>query len=59
MSDEGLQRRELLVLDTCLGQGIPVAGNVGGGYADCLDVLADRHICLHRAALRMWEDYGL
>lgn len=26
ISDEGLKRRELLVLDTCLGAGIPVAG---------------------------------
>jgi len=26
ISDEGLTRRELLVLDTCLGGGIPVAG---------------------------------
>ena len=59
ISDEGLYRRELLVLDTCLGYGIPVAGYVGGGYDDDLDVLADRHICLHRAASLMWEQHGL
>jgi hypothetical protein len=52
-------RRELLVLDTCLGAGIPVAGYVGGGYAKDLAVLAERHMALHRAALRMWEDHGL
>lgn len=57
ISDEGLMRRELMVLDTCLGQGVPVAGYVGGGYSADLDVLADRHICLHRAALQMWDDY--
>jgi len=50
---------QALVLDTCLSQGVPVAGLVGGGYAKDLDVLADRHIALHRMALRMWIDHGL
>jgi acetoin utilization deacetylase AcuC-like enzyme len=59
ISDAGLMRRELLVLDTCLGLGVPVAGYVGGGYDADLDVLADRHICLHRAAAQMWQDHGL
>ena len=48
-----------MVLDTCLGQGIPVAGYVGGGYDEDLDVLADRHVWLHWAAMKMWEDHGL
>lgn len=55
----GLMRRELLVLDTCLGAGVPVAGYVGGGYDTDLDVLAQRHMVLHRAALRVWRDYDL
>lgn len=38
ITDEGLMRREMLVLDTCLGEGIPVAGYVGGGYDDDLEV---------------------
>lgn len=52
-------RRELLVLDTCLGADVPVAGCVGGGYDTDLDVLAERHMVLHKAALRIWRDYGL
>ncbi|PNH03939.1 hypothetical protein TSOC_009972, partial [Tetrabaena socialis] len=59
LSDEGLRRRELLVLDTCLGFGVPVAGCVGGGYDDDLDVLARRHLHLHRAAAELWAQYGL
>jgi hypothetical protein len=55
----GLMRRELLVLDTCLAAGIPVAGYVGGGYAADLDVLAERHMLLHKAAVQMWEGYEL
>lgn len=55
----GLMRRELLVLDTCLAAGVPVAGYVGGGYASDLDVLAERHMLLHKAAVQMWEGYEL
>lgn len=33
LSDDGISRRELMVLDTCLAAGIPVAGLVGGGCA--------------------------
>lgn len=59
LSDEGLARRELLVLDTCLGSDIPVAGVVGGGYHPDLDVLADRHCWLHKAAMELWEAHEL
>jgi hypothetical protein len=47
------------VLDCALAAGVPVAGFVGGGYADCLDTLARRHLHLHRAAAEMWHSYGL
>eukprot|EP00775_Hariotina_reticulata_P004752 gene4752-5002_t len=59
VSDAGLLRRELLVLDTCLSAGVSVAGYVGGGYDRDLDVLAERHMVLHRAALQMWKEHGL
>ncbi|KXZ46890.1 hypothetical protein GPECTOR_39g384 [Gonium pectorale] len=59
LTDAGLARRERLVLDTCLGFGVPVAGFVGGGYDNDLDVLAARHLHLHRAAAELWSDYGL
>lgn len=55
----GLLRRELLVLDTCLAAAVPVAGYVGGGYDKDLNVLAERHMLLHKAALQMWQEYGL
>jgi acetoin utilization deacetylase AcuC-like enzyme len=56
LTDAGLARRELLVLDTCLAAGAAVAAVVGGGYSDDLDVLAARHLHLHRAAAQLWED---
>ena len=59
LTDDGLRRRDLLVLDTCLAHEVPVAGLVGGGYHDDLAILADRHCHLHRAAAQMWDAYGL
>ena len=50
LSDAGLLRRELFVLHAALDAGVPVAGYVGGGYADDLEVLAARHCLLHEAA---------
>ena len=55
LTDAGLQRREMLVLDTCLGSDVPVAGVVGGGYHVDVDVLAERHCWLHRAAAELWD----
>lgn len=59
LSDEGLFRREMLVLDACLVRGIPVAGYVGGGYSPDIGILASRHILLHKAATEMWVDHSL
>jgi hypothetical protein len=58
-ASSGLVRRDLLVLDTCLGAGVAVAGYVGGGYDRDLDVLAERHMVLHKAALQMWKEHEL
>lgn len=59
ISDDGLLRRDLLVIDTVVGAGIPLAGVVGGGYCGDLTTLAWRHCCLHRAADQMWRDHAL
>jgi acetoin utilization deacetylase AcuC-like enzyme len=50
LSEQGLWRRERLVLERCLRAGIPVAGVVGGGYAADLDQLARLHAILPRVA---------
>ena len=50
LSDEGLRNRDTFVIDTCLGRSIPLAGVIGGGYADDVDVLARRHAILHETA---------
>jgi acetoin utilization deacetylase AcuC-like enzyme len=50
LSADGLWRRERLVLQACLGAGIPVAGVIGGGYARDLDQLVRLHAILHRVA---------
>jgi acetoin utilization deacetylase AcuC-like enzyme len=57
LSDRGLYRRDLQVLTTCLAQGYPVAGVIGGGYADDLQALVYRHSLLHRAASEAYVQY--
>jgi acetoin utilization deacetylase AcuC-like enzyme len=50
LTERGLWRRERLVLETCLGAGVPVAGVIGGGYAPDLEQLVRLHSILHRVA---------
>ena len=59
ISDEGLWRRDMLVLTTAAAARIPVAGLVGGGYHSDLEVLAERHCSLHRAAAAVWTQFRL
>lgn len=59
MTDEGLYQRELLVLQTCVAAGYPVACVIGGGYANDLDSLIYRHSLLHRAATEVYRQYRL
>ena len=50
LTEDGLWRRERLVLETCLAAGVPVAGVVGGGYAPDLEQLVRLHSILPRVA---------
>jgi acetoin utilization deacetylase AcuC-like enzyme len=51
----GLERRERLVLETCLKAGVPVAGVVGGGYAPDLEQLVRLHAILPRVASELFR----
>ena len=55
MKDEGISRRDRIVIDACMSFGVPLACYVGGGYAEDLDVLALRHCSLHFAALDLHD----
>ncbi len=57
LSDDGLEQRERMVLETCLKRGVPVTGVLGGGYAPDLDRLAYLHTILHRTATEMFKRY--
>jgi acetoin utilization deacetylase AcuC-like enzyme len=54
LSEGGLERRERLVLETCLKAGVPVAGVIGGGYAADLDQLARLHAILPQVASELF-----
>ncbi len=55
LSDEGLAARERAVLALCKASRVPVACVVGGGYDMDADVIARRHMILHREAGRLWS----
>ncbi|MBX2854357.1 MAG: histone deacetylase [Rhodobacteraceae bacterium] len=53
LSDDGLRRRDRLVLETLRDAGTPVAGVIGGGYDDQPERLASRHAILFEEAARL------
>lgn len=59
LTNGGLLRRDLQVIDTVLAAGVALAGVVGGGYSENLTTLARRHCCLHLSANEMWRDHAL
>ena len=56
ISWEGMKRRDLHVLRTCVDRGIPVAAVVGGGYDNDVKVLGKRHALVHRACAQVWRE---
>ena len=50
LCDDGIARRDALVLRRLRAAGLPVAGVIGGGYMDDVEALAARHAILHRTA---------
>ncbi|MBW4653231.1 MAG: histone deacetylase [Kaiparowitsia implicata GSE-PSE-MK54-09C] len=59
LTDIGLLRRDMQVLETCAGLGFPVACVIGGGYADDFDALVYRHSILHRSASQVFRQRHL
>ncbi|MGG6297227.1 histone deacetylase family protein [Leptolyngbya sp. AN02str] len=59
LTDHGLWRREMQVLNTCAARGVPVACVIGGGYADDAQALVYRHSILHRAATEVFRQYRM
>lgn len=50
LSDEGLRRRDAIVIGQCRAAGIPVCGVLGGGYSRDVEALAARHAILFETA---------
>ena len=59
LTTEGLFKREMQVLSTCVTHRVPLACVVGGGYADNLDTLTYHHSLLHRAARSVFTKFRL
>jgi acetoin utilization deacetylase AcuC-like enzyme len=55
LSDDGLARRDAMVIGACMKRGIPLACVIGGGYDNDIAALGKRHATLHRQADRCYE----
>ncbi len=55
LTDEGLRRRDRLVLSHCTARGWPVACVIGGGYSRDIASLGRRHSIIHHVAREFWE----
>jgi len=53
ISTGALYQRDLLVLQSCIEQGIPVAAVIGGGYQRNIDALVQLHLQLFKAAFTL------
>ncbi|CAG9467753.1 unnamed protein product [Pedinophyceae sp. YPF-701] len=54
---DGIRARDELVLESCARAGVPVVAAIGGGYAEDHATIVDRHMHLHRAARRVYNEY--
>jgi len=52
VSDAGIAARDRMVIEAIRGQGLALAGVIGGGYTTDVEALARRHAILHRTAAR-------
>lgn len=50
LTDEGLRRRETMVIEHVRSRGIPLCGVLGGGYSFDIEALAERHAILFEVA---------
>ncbi|MDP6872030.1 MAG: histone deacetylase [Alphaproteobacteria bacterium] len=56
LSDDGLARRDAMVIEACAARGLPIACVLGGGYARDAGTLAQRHSLLYAAADRCYRE---
>ena len=56
LTDEGLHRRDVSVIEACRSMGVPVACVIGGGYDKDHRRLSERHATVHRAAHAVWRE---
>ncbi|MFC4174939.1 histone deacetylase [Microvirga sp. GCM10011540] len=55
LSDEGLRRRDSLVIEETRTRGIPLVAVIGGGYSADIDALAHRHAIVFEA-MATWHE---
>ncbi|KAJ8870274.1 hypothetical protein PR048_029295 [Dryococelus australis] len=59
LTDKGLFERDFYVMNEVVRRGIPCASVIGGGYSRDINMLANRHTIVHRAATKVWTNRKL
>jgi len=59
LTDDGLWRRDELVVGHCVRRGVPVSTVIGGGYDANLATLAARHSIIHRVCSKINNEQKL
>jgi hypothetical protein len=54
VSKEGLHQRDLLVMQRCKAEGVPLSIAMAGGYADEIDDIVDIHVSTVLTAVEMF-----
>lgn len=56
VSEDGIRRRDRMVLQTCQQRNLPTATVIGGGYDDNRQSLARRHAIVTEEAYKLWHN---
>ncbi len=48
ITDQGVNRRDQMVIENFYSKNIPLCGVLGGGYNKCFDKLIELHALLHK-----------
>jgi acetoin utilization deacetylase AcuC-like enzyme len=59
LSENGIHRRDRLVIERCIAAQIPVAAVVGGGYDPDVEKLGRRHAIVHQECAHVWRKFRL
>lgn len=59
LTDDGLAERDRYVIETCMGEGLPLVTVMGGGYSNDIGAIARRHATTIAIAAEAWRQSSM